>query len=153
MADTTVKLVIPSDLKSVYLIDMLVETLCSLVPLSDDGSFWIKLCTVEAVNNAILHAYDKSPDYEVEVSVALAADRLRVTVRDTGRPMPADLLEGRSLADLAGDPEDPASVATKGRGLAIIREMMDSVTYHQEKSGNRLTMVKLLNGEENGEGR
>lgn len=153
MADTTVKLVIPSDLQNVYLIDMLIETLCSLVPLSENGAFWIKLCAVEAVNNAILHAYDKSPDYEVEVSFTLMEDHLRLTVRDTGRPMPADMLQGNSLADLAGDPADPTSIATQGRGLAIIREMMDSVTYHQEESANYLTMVKLLTEEENGEDR
>lgn len=148
MADTRVKLTIPSDLKNVYLIDMLVETLCSLVPLPDDGSFWIKLCTVEAVNNAIIHAYRKSPDHEVEVVFSIGESRLTVDVLDTGRPMPPDLLSGESLDDLVGDPDDPTTVATRGRGLAIIREMMDSVAYRQEESRNRLTMVKLLNGED-----
>ncbi|MFP4388716.1 MAG: ATP-binding protein [Desulfococcaceae bacterium] len=149
MADTAVKLVIPSDLKNVYLIDMLIETLCSLVPLSDDGAFWIKLCGVEAVNNAIIHAYDKSPDHEVAVTFRIEEDRLALEVRDTGRPMPAHMLEGTDLEELAGDPQDLTSVATKGRGLSIIREMMDTVTYRRTDGENCLTMVKLLeNGEE-----
>lgn len=148
MADTTIKLAIPSDLKNVYLIDMLIETLCSLAPLPEDGAFWIKLCTVEAVNNAIIHAYRKSPDHEVEVAFTLEDGRLRVDVQDTGHPMPPDMLAGENLEDMTGDPDDPSSVATRGRGLAIIRQMMDSVTYHQEGSRNRLSMVKLLNGDD-----
>jgi serine/threonine-protein kinase RsbW len=149
MADTAVKLVIPSDLKNVYLIDMLIETLCSLVPLADDGAFWIKLCGVEAVNNAIIHGYDKSPDHEVAVTFRIEEDRLALEVRDTGRPMPPHMLEGTDLEELAGDPQDLATVATKGRGLAIIREMMDTVTYRRTGGENCLTMVKLLNnGEE-----
>ncbi len=145
MADTAVKLVIPSDLKNVYLIDMLVETLCSLVPLPDSGAFWIKLCAVEAVNNAIIHAYDKSPDHEVTVRVHIEEDRLTLEVRDAGRPMSPHLLAGQDLDALAGNPEDPDSVATKGRGLAIIRETMDSVAYDRRDGENCLTMMKRLN--------
>lgn len=145
MADTAVKLVIPSDLKNVYLIDMMVETLCSLVPLPESGAFWIKLCAVEAVNNAIIHAYDKSPDREVTVRFQIEEDRLILEVRDAGRPMASHLLAaGRDLDALAGDPDDPDSVATRGRGLAIIRETMDMVTYDQRDGENCLTMVKRL---------
>jgi serine/threonine-protein kinase RsbW len=149
MADPAVKLVIPSDLKNVYLVDMLIETLCSLVPLDESGAFWIKLCAVEAVNNAIIHAYGKSPDHEVAVRFRIEEDRIVLEVRDTGRAMPRHLLAGQDLDALAGRADDPESVATEGRGLAIIRETMDEVTYGQVDGENRLTMVKRLdNGDD-----
>jgi anti-sigma regulatory factor (Ser/Thr protein kinase) len=44
------------------------------------------------VNNAIEHAYQLAEDGRIEVTLARRGSRLRVEVRDGGRPMPAEKL-------------------------------------------------------------
>ncbi len=140
-AEKKIKLVIKSDLKDVYLIDMLVETLCSLVHLPDDKSFWIKLCAVEAVNNSIIHAYRKSPDHEVAVIFTLHLDRIVIQVCDTGISIPTDLM---TRAGIEGTGNGIMEVSDRGRGIAIIREIMDDVSYGTDNGHNCLTMIKRL---------
>ncbi|GBC60356.1 ATP-binding protein [Desulfonema ishimotonii] len=140
MATKTIKLTIDSSLKNVYLIDMIIETLCTLVPLSDDQSFWVKLCVVEAVNNSIIHAYRSQPGQDVEVIFSLNGNRMTIQVCDSGKAMKDVVLK----TGPGTGPEDTDDMNAKGRGLAIIREMMDEVRYGTENGRNCLTMTKVL---------
>lgn len=139
--EKSVKMVIHSDLKDVYLIDMLIESLCSIVHLPDDRSFWIKLCAVEAVNNCIIHAYRKETDHEVEVIFTLAPDRIRIEVRDTGLTIPEKIIE--ESVDFQ-DADDISEVSENGRGIVLIHEIMDTVEYVRKDNKNCLIMTKKL---------
>ena len=146
MRKKRIKMVIDSDLNNVHLIDMLIETLCSLVSLTDDKAFWIKLCAVEAVNNCIIHAYERMAGNDVEVIFSLYADKLVLEICDTGKAMNKALLNSNNI--FGADDDNPADISTvehKGRGLAIIRNMMDSVSYITDGGKNCLIMQKELN--------
>lgn len=135
-----IKLGIKSNLQDVYLIGMLVETLCSLSSFSDDDLYWLKLCVIEAVNNSILHAYNGESGHEVEVLFRIQPDRVELHVRDTGVPMDVEAFESeRSYSEYEAEGEVPQNL-----GIPIIKEVMDEVDYRREDGVNQLIMVKKI---------
>ncbi len=142
MGSKRVKLVIDSDLEQVFLVGMAINKLCSLIPLSDTDSDQIELCVVEAVNNCIEHAYGNEKGQEVEITLTLHPDRLVIDVCDTGKSMEQELVERKDVSALEIDPSELNSIAETGRGLPIIKMIMDSVTYKTESGRNCLTLLK-----------
>lgn len=100
----------------------------------------LELCTVEAVTNCVVHAYNGQPGHEVRVRVTLGEDALVLQVVDQGAPMPPEALEPRE-PEL---PEDTLALAEHGRGLLILRMLMDSLDYTSDGRGNVLTLVKRM---------
>ncbi len=137
-----IKLVIPSELENVALIGGVTSKLCSLVPFSDYESFQIELCVVEAVNNSIVHAYQKQKGNEVEVLFTIHTDRIICDVCDTGSPMDHHLLEQACEAQLEIDVNNIGNVPESGRGLPIMKTIMDNMTYKTVNGKNCLTMIK-----------
>ena len=132
------KLIITSDLDKVWLIGVSVRAVLAEASCSEETSFNVELAVVEAVNNAIEHAYQNEPDHEVEVILALGAQNVEVRVTDRGRPIPTGTLEQARQLTFA----DPADLADSGRGLAIIQQIMDQVTYRTAEGANTLGMTK-----------
>lgn len=94
----------------------------------------LNVVLTEAMSNAILHAHDDDPDKTVHISLSISDHELCIRVFDQGR--------GFDL-DAVGEPDDEGS-EEHGRGLFIIRCMMDVVTYRRSKGFNVLEMWKKL---------
>ncbi|MDS4021253.1 MAG: ATP-binding protein [Candidatus Competibacter sp.] len=103
----------------------------------------VNLAMVEAVNNVVEHAYHGESGHSVRVEFELAPNRLHLRVRDRGEPMAPGRLEAVA-ALVAPDPEDPDSLRTRGRGLAIIKSCMDTVNYEARDGVNTLSMSRAL---------
>lgn len=73
------------------------------------------MALVEAVDNAIFHAHGGRKHEPIDISFLVRRDRIIIEVVDRGRGI------GYPLHI------EPDSIATHGRGLFIIREIMDSV--------------------------
>ena len=91
----------------------------------DDVGRGVVLAVSEAATNAVEHAYGCDGAGIVTVMARLVGDRLDITVRDEGR-----WREGGSDAD-------------RGRGLAIMRAIVDEVTIERDDAG---TVVRMLQG-------
>jgi serine/threonine-protein kinase RsbW len=101
----------------------------------DDAGRAIELCVVEAMNNAIEHAYAGEPGHLVEIGLACAPPTaVRIEVRDRGRTM--DWTSVCARAD-AYAPD----FAERGRGVVIIRSLMQDVSYCTVRGWNVLSMV------------
>lgn len=89
------------------------------------------------MNNAIIHAYHRQPGNPVRVTARPVAGQLLIEVTDQGKPLPTGLPE---------PPPDqaPASLTEGGRGLAIIRAVMNEVDYRSSTGGNILAMRRPL---------
>lgn len=146
MAEQKIKLIIDSNMKNVYLVNAAIEALCSLVPLSCNMSFGIKLSVAEAVNNSIIHAYGKEPGHEVEVIFSLYSDKLVLKVCDTGKQMNPEILSDTIKADRFSEQDNVEDMPTSGRGILIINKMMDIVTYETDNNKNCFIMTKKLKG-------
>jgi serine/threonine-protein kinase RsbW len=139
MRTGTIELTIDSQLDHVFLVGQAVGTICAASPLGAAKGREVEAAVVEAVNNAIEHAYGNEKGHAVKVVVTLLADRIMFQICDTGRAMnqaPAGLAAAgnRGCEDLAEG----------GRGFLIMRSLMDEVSYAQVGDQNVLTLVKLF---------
>jgi len=92
----------------------------------------IRLAVSEACTNVVDHA---GTDDEYEVQVHVDQDTCVIDVRNTG--------SGFDAAELEGVPADPLSA--RGRGVAIMRAVMDNVGFHSEaESGTIVHLVRAL---------
>jgi serine/threonine-protein kinase RsbW len=99
--------------------------------VESDSIHDVELAISEACANVIQHAVD-SDGYEV--TIELAADRCAITVLDRG--------EGFDAADVTVQDD---SDAESGRGLTLMRALVDNLNFVSEpKVGAVVHMVKQL---------
>ncbi len=140
-----IKFVIDSSLENVSLLGMSINKICSSASFSEIDCFNIELCVVEAVTNSIEHAYHGSSGNELSVVLTLTPKDITFDVYDTGDPMnPRNLDEARIIGPEEDESSGSDGIAEGGRGLGIMKEIMDSATYRPDKGGNRLTLRKAL---------
>ena len=142
MQPKQIKLVIPSEFENAALIGPLINKICTLVPFSEGECDQIELCVIEAVNNSIQHAYEGQKGNEVEICFSIYHDRIVCDVCDCGKMMDSKLLEQDMEALLDFDPEDLENIPEEGRGLPIMKAIMDAMTYKSVNGKNCLTMMK-----------
>jgi len=101
------------------------------VGVGEDELFAYELCLVEACNNAVQNADAAGQNQPVLAEVSCQPDRveLRVTDHTPGFTWPDRL-------------EVPSLERERGRGLFIIRSMMDEVAYERGSAENTLIMRK-----------
>jgi serine/threonine-protein kinase RsbW len=97
-------------------------------------AYYINLVLTESVINTITHANARDPDKMVHLSISIEHDELVIRVFDEGEGFDLDEVP---LPDFEG-------LSEKGRGVFLIRSIMDSVNYRRVDSGNVLEMRKSL---------
>jgi serine/threonine-protein kinase RsbW len=94
----------------------------------------VNLVLTEAAANAMEYGPAGDPSTSVRVCVSLSDDDLCIRVYDQG--------PGFDLEHLPSP--HPERLQERGRGLFIIRSLMDCVTYAKAEGGNVLEMRKRL---------
>jgi serine/threonine-protein kinase RsbW len=143
-AKNSIRLVIGSNFKEVPLIGLAINRLCLSKGFSEMDVFAMELCAVEAVTNAIEHAYKGAPGHKIQVDLGFHEDRMVLEVSDRGMPMDSRLLREADCRKLRCGCTSVHNIPERGRGLAIIKETMDSATYETTKGINCLKMVKKI---------
>ncbi len=131
---------VPNQTRYLSLIGRLSEELTAqLQNYADDEELANKVNVVltEALANAIHHANADNPDEEVEIRISVNDNELLLQVFDHGKGF--DL---NSVADDRLDTDD--DLKEHGRGLYIMRSLMDSVSYFPVEGGNVLEMRKTF---------
>jgi serine/threonine-protein kinase RsbW len=98
-------------------------------------AYHINLVLTEAMTNAIKYGNPNEPDTIVHIIITISDDELVIRVQDYGQGFDINAIPSPSFEKL----ED------SGRGIFLIRTLMDSVCYRQGCEGNILEMVKKLN--------
>lgn len=95
--------------------------------------FTILLVFREALTNAVIHGGARDPGKEVWCELAVSEDNVCITVEDQGPGFDWRVwLEKKK----------PAPDALSGRGLAIMREYFDEISYNEK--GNKIFLVKRI---------
>ena len=136
MRTGAVTLTIDSHLDHVFLVGVAVNRICAAVDLGEQVAGEVEAAVVEAVNNAIEHAYANRPGHRVDVRVRLESDGVFVQVCDDGRAIPAETWRAAAA--------EPERLAERGRGMMIMRGFMDDVQYAREAGRNVVTMIKRI---------
>lgn len=122
---------LPRESVSVPVVRRLAAQALRAFGVHDDDVDDVQLAITEACANVIDHA-GETDTYEVKIE--LAADRCTLTIVDQG-----------SGFDSAGVPARPDDDAEMGRGLALMRALVDNVAFRNEpQAGAVVHMVKTL---------
>jgi serine/threonine-protein kinase RsbW len=134
--------VIASSYDEVPLVGAALRELCDGSAIGEGEAAMYELAVVEAVNNAIEHAYAEGSG-PVEVSVEISPDEVVVVVTDCGKPGDAAKINARPV-----EPEvvDREHLSEGGRGLAIIHGVFDEVEFSTSDSHNSLRLRKRRGG-------
>ena len=125
-----------STMESVSEVEQAADQLATEAGLDEDQRFHVAMAVREAAINAVLHGNEYDPALQIEVSLENTGHDLVVKIADQGRGV---------------DPEkvpDPLAEENKlrgtGRGIFLIRSLMDEVHFRQLHPGTELTLVKHL---------
>jgi serine/threonine-protein kinase RsbW len=136
---------IESRLEAVGLPGQVVYLLCMAAGFAPNEGSQVEVCVAEAINNSIQHAYQGNPNRKVELEVFLLPHQLIVDVWDSGISADAARMHADHCHALEVCTDFIEDIPERGRGLALIQEVMDSFEYTPGAERNRLRMIKHRN--------
>jgi serine/threonine-protein kinase RsbW len=129
------ELVIPIEEEAELIAARTVEQIARAADFDQEAINQIKTALIEACINAAEHS--DSPDRRIYQRFAIDGDGLIITVSNKGKTFGAGVQATPSMS--------PAPAAQKrGRGLQIIRALMDEVRFERADDGASLIMIKYL---------
>ena len=127
-----IELELPSRLDFLGVVDKLADGVTELLEFDDVDKDAVAISVIEACTNAIQHGHRGDAAQRVRVSFELSEDTVVITVRDGGPGFDPD----------AGSHVSPPELlATRGRGIYIMRAMMDAVEF-DFSAGTTVRMTK-----------
>lgn len=125
------KIRIESKLSDLRIVENTVDDITSEIGISYNSYGKILISLLEAVNNAIIHGNNSSPEKIVEISVSYKKPRLTIKVKDEGTGFSPDKVP---------DPTKPENIEeANGRGVFIMSKLADEIKY--SRKGNCVTMI------------
>ncbi len=113
------------------------SVLAELKDFNEDAVEEIQLAIIETCINASEHS--QSDDKEVHIQFLVTDDQLQVTITDRGVGITTDTLDGSRLL---GNPGLHADLRKRGRGLQIIKALMDEVIIESGPNGTTVSFTK-----------
>ncbi len=127
-----VELVVTSDTRWLRLIRCVIEEFSARAGLDSKTTHEVMLAVDEAVSNVIKHSYKGAPDQKISLRCEEVEGGVEVEVRDQGEPFdPAER-----------ETPPPDELRAGGRGVYLIRSVMDEVEYRRDGSTNCVRMRK-----------
>jgi len=126
-------LTIPSELRLLPVARLFVEAVCQAGGLDEADVNAVVLAVNEATSNVIRHAHRDRQATPLQVQCRLLSNGIEVQVLDEGPAF-----------DLSTVPHlDPGEVRVGGRGVYLMRQIMDELTCEaRPEGGNVLRMIK-----------
>jgi serine/threonine-protein kinase RsbW len=125
-----------STMDSVGEVEAVADQLATDAGLDEDQRFHVAMAVREAAVNAILHGNEYDPNRSIHVSLENTGKDLIITIADEGRGFDPDKLP---------DPlAEENLLRGTGRGIFLIRSLMDEVHFRHLNPGTELTLVKHL---------
>ncbi len=136
--DIEVDIKVPNQTRYLSLIGRIGEDIAKELDRFDGDretlAYHINLVLTEAMANAIKYANSQDPDRLVHILINISEDELIIKVFDKGQGFDINSIPAPNFEQL----ED------RGRGIFLIRSLMDSVNYKKVRNGNVLEMWKKL---------
>ncbi len=129
---STFAITLPSDPKMLTPARNFVEAVCNAYRLAPAVKTALILAAGEAFTNIIRHAHRHKPGAELQIHVEFVGERVVLTFHDEGEPF-----------DIATVPHmNPSELRLGGRGVFMMRRLMDEVRSTRRQNGNSLCLAK-----------
>lgn len=135
LENPTRELVLPNEPSRVPEIRGFVSTFLADIRAPIDDSAEILLAAGEAAANAYRHGRRESGRSEVRVGCSFDGRVVTVTIADDGEGFDSARVESADLPD---------RFAAGGRGLYLMRELMDDVRVESSSAGTKVTMTRAI---------
>ncbi len=135
-----ITLAIPSSQDHVPLIGKAVKGMLEDIFLDREALFLMELAVCEAVANSIKHASGRRAEDVVEVEMEINDSEIIIEVKDEGKEFNPEFLNNNQFQQTC----DLESIKEGGRGIPIIKQVMDQVDYYSSCQKNILVMKKNL---------
>lgn len=140
VSDSRLSLEIPVSCRYLHVAANFIRSATALYGCDEDASEAIEIASMEGVENVIDHA-QLDDGSRLRMIVEFVNDHFIVEIRDRGVPWPREVLAGIVGQDM------PSPEAPRGRGLAMMRALMDDVTTQQGPDGEKiLRLIKRRAG-------
>ena len=124
----------PSDVEYLEKIEKISTRFAIKAGFDDSSVYDIAISLTELVNNAIHHGNKDDKNKNVTVTFSSDDKRVAISIADEGK--------GFNMTSL-NDPLDPANImAENGRGLYLVKALMDDVDYKFTDSGTEIIIFK-----------
>ena len=124
--------VLASERKSLAIVEPILFQLKDFLGIQDDKFYNIMIAVTEAVNNALNHGNKLNPEKVVTFDVIANNSEIHIKVKDQGNGFNPD-----EVADCL-EPEN--LLKSSGRGVFIIKELMDYAEFVSDSNGTQVTM-------------
>lgn len=124
---TSVKLVLPSEVRLIDLVHAASEKMAALAGFDDDEALNVGLAVREAVINAMVHGNGEDASRSVFVTLTSDDQGLRATILDQGNGFDRDTAPDPRVGD--------NRMRSSGRGLLLMEAFVDEVRFRREAGG------------------
>jgi serine/threonine-protein kinase RsbW len=128
------ELTVPSSQECLTQVDNFAEKLIKKTCFDTSDLDDIAIAISEAVNNAILHGNKLDLSKSVNIKLYICNKYLRIAVEDQGG--------GFNLNRVPDPRQEENLLKASGRGLLIMRHLMDRIRFKSTRTGMQITMEK-----------
>ena len=129
-------ILVPSDLEHLADVDLFLEGTLRGFGVNESVVADIAISVSELINNAIVHGNKNSSEKSVSMKITRDKGKVVIVIRDEG---------GGFMPDEVPDPlADENLLHEVGRGLFIVRSLMDEVEVTPSSSGTTITIKKAI---------
>jgi serine/threonine-protein kinase RsbW len=129
-------IVVPSNTEHLADVDLFIEGTLRGYGAQESVIADIAISVSELVNNAILHGNRSAPDKDVTVRISRENSSVRISVADQGTGFNPEVIENPI--------EDDNLLKEVGRGIFIVRALMDSVDIAATAHGTTIVITKAI---------
>lgn len=131
---TTIKNIkLPSNKTSVRNLEPLLTEIRKKHNIEEEKFYNVMIAVTEAVNNAIIHGNKLCREKEVLFRIHADENKVTITVQDEGEGFDPESVDNCLI------PEN--LLKDGGRGVFLIKELMDEVSFTDTGSGTKIQMV------------
>ncbi|MDZ7263253.1 MAG: ATP-binding protein [candidate division KSB1 bacterium] len=131
---TVYRMVIKSDLRNVARVEKVTEKIANHMHFSDEEKDSLAIAVTEIVGNAIVHGNKRDKKKKVTIDFEYKNKTIVVTIQDEGK--------GFDVNEIANPLEPENLLKESGRGIFIVRALMDSVEFKNTGAGTQVQLKK-----------
>ena len=125
-----------SSIENLETVEKITSTIAEELNFHNSAMDDLSIAITELFNNAIHHGNKNDPHKKIKVRYLVSSSQLKISVKDQG---------GGFSPDEIKDPLAPENIlAENGRGLYLVKNLMDNVEVKVHKDGCEIIITKQL---------